>query len=399
MQFQENGLEIAVFPPQGETISSDRNCQTKVSITNKNHTQGIKLSVGLDLDSKLQQWCKKDKFSISLGYGQTQEIDFDWNIPTQAKAGSYEYYLRIEFLRSTSFYSVQPKLRQLTILPTVTKPQANYVEPSFIISPVSDANRSIVLASEQVTTLEIEVINRSNKTDNFRVTTDLETAWYTIRYPETFKKIGVIDGSSTLNLNPGETGKVYLDIKPPTDAIAGTYKPEIELHSLNSSTLFLKKIIYLTIEPKYGLQAEMQTILDKVSYKQGQYKVILGNQGNTLRRLELTPHSSDETESCEYTLETSTVKLLPDTTKEISLAIKPNSSQQKPWLINKQFNFKVDLVDLNNYPLPKNSILQGKLLWKPRPLWQLISLCLLALAVLGWHFGNPLAVVCPPTPI
>ena len=383
MSFQENGLDIIIFPPGGEQIAPNGKTQTRVNITNKKHSAGIRLKVSLDLKAELQKWCKNPSHKITIGYLKSQEIDFLWDIPLQAAPGTYDYNLRIEFLRSTSFYSFKPKRRQLTILRTRVKPQINNIEPSFAITPASSSTKPITLSSRETSNLEIDVHNRSNKTDNFRISTDLEDAWYIIRYPETIKRVGAIDGINALNLNPGEKGKIYLSIYPPADTVAGNYKPEIKLHSLNSPELFLKKIVYLNIPPQYLLQAELQTILNKVSYKKGQYKIIITNLGNTFRTVTLKAKTSDEDECCEYFFEKASVRLLPNKPVEIKLEVQPNSKQKRPFLTTNQFNFQIDLTDRNNYPLPKNLPLKASLFWRSRPLWQSILLFLLALGFIG----------------
>lgn len=383
MSFKENGLEITVFPPDGEKIAPNGNSTTKVNITNKQHQLGIRLGVSLNLKAQLQSWCKIHQYSITVGYQQSQEVEFVWNIPIEAAAGTYNYYLNVEFLRSTSFYSFQPKVRQLTILPTIVTPQINNIEPSFAIARSSSSTRQIILSCKETLNLEIEVHNRSNRTDNFRVSTDLEPAWYVIRYPEVFEKIGAVDGGNALNLNPREKGKINLQITPPAGTIAGNYNPEIKLHSLNSPELFLKKIVYLNIPAEHILEAELKNILNQVSYKKGQYDILLTNKGNTFRKLELQVKSSDENECCEYFLAKYSVKISPNKTIETRLEVRPKAKQKKSFLKTQQFNFQVDLIDSNNYPLPKNLPLKSNLLVRSRPLWQLVFLVLLVLGVLG----------------
>ena len=383
MSFIENGLEISIFPPDGEQITPNSNNITKVNITNKQHQLGIRLGVSLNLKAELKSWCKKRQHNITVGYQKSQEVEFIWDIPLEAAAGTYNYYLSIEFLRSTSFYSFQPKVRQLTILPTIVVPQVSKIEPSFAIAPASSSTQPITLSSKEALSLEIDVHNRSNKTDNFRISTDLESAWYTIRYPEAIKKIGVIDGDNALNLNPQEKGKINLQIIPPPGTVAGNYKPEIELHSLNSPDLFLKKIVYLNIRAEYLLSVELNNIINRVDRKKGQYNILLTNEGNTFRKLEFKVQSSDENEYCEYFLAKSSIAIPPNKTVENKLEIQPNSKQKKSFFSTKEFNFQVDLIDKNNYPLPKNIPLKSNLLLRSRPLWQLILLLLLVAGVLS----------------
>ena len=383
MKFIENGLEITVFPPDGEEIAPNSVTSTRVNITNKQHEVGVRLEVSLNLDPAIQTWCKKRKHNITIGHLKSQEVEFIWEIPIQASAGTHNYYLKTEFLRSTSFYSFQPKVRQLTILPTVVKPQIDNVEPTFTIAPATSSTQPITLSCGETLNFEIDVYNRSNKTDNFRVSTDLENSWYVIRYPEVMKKIGVIDGSNSLNLNPREEGKVYLEVTPPSDTLAGNYKPEIELRSLNSSRLFLKKIVYLNIPAEYVLEADFKNILDRVSKKKAQYNILLTNRGNTLRKIDFQVQTSDENECCEYFLEKSSVQIPPNKTVENKLEVQPNSKQKKSFIRTKTYNFQVNLIDRNNYPLPENLPIKSSLHWRSRPLWQSILLFLLIISVLG----------------
>ncbi len=384
MSFQENGLDISIFPPKGESIAPNNKSTITVIIENQKHENGVQLQVSLALNSQLQKWCKNPSQKITISHQQSQEVKFSWKIPIEAPPGTYYYNLRIEFLRSTSFYSFQPKRRQLTVLVPQIKPQVNdNIEPSFNITPASSSTQPITLSPRGTVNLEIDVHNRSKKVDDFRISTDLEANWYTIHYPESIKRVGAIDGNNTLSLNPNKEGKIYLNINPPADIVAGNYKPEIKLHSLNSPELFLKKIVYLHIPPQYSLQAELQSILNKVSYKKGQYKIILTNQGNTFRTIEIDAKSSDEDEHCEYFLEPSSVRIAPNKTIEANLEVQPKSKQKRPFLRTKQFNFQLDLIDKNNQPLPKNLPLKGILHWRSRPLWQLILLLIVALGLVG----------------
>ncbi len=383
MNFQENGLYVSIFPPKGEEIEPTKTNKTRVNITNKTHEGGIRLEVSLDLPIELKTWCKSSSRNISIGYQQSQEIEFLWSIPPQALPGTYNYNLRIRFLRSTSFYAFHPKLRQLTILRTKIKPQISNIEPSFVITPASSSTKPITLSSREILNLEIDVHNRSKNVDNYRISTDLENSWYTIHYPEALQKVGAIDGNEALNLNPNQQGKINLTINPPADTVAGNYKPEITLYSLNSPELFLKKILYLNIPPQYILEAELKIILNKVSYKKAQYKINLINRGNTFRAIDLRAYSSDEDECCEYYLKPGSVRIPPNKTREVELEVTPNAKQKRPFIATKQFNFQVDLTDLKDHPLPKNLPLKSSLFWRSRPLWQTILLLLLALGCIG----------------
>ena len=383
MSFIENGLKITVSPPEGEEITPHSSSITRVNITNDQHQLGVRLGISLNLKAEIKSWCKKRHHSITVGYRKSQEVEFIWDIPLEAVAGTYYYHLSVEFLRSTSFYSVKPKVRQLTILPTIATPQVSNVEPIFAVAPASSSTQPIVLSSEETLDLEIDVHNRSDKTDNFRISTDLESAWYKIQYPETIKKIGIIDGDSALNLNPREKGKINLQITPPSEAIAGSYKPEIELHSLNSPNLFLKKIVYLNIKSEYLLSVELNNVLNRTALHKGLYNILLTNQGNTFRKLEFRVRSSDENECCEYSLAKSLITIPPHKTVENKLEVQPNLKQKKSFIKNKEYNFRIDIIDKNNYPLPKNLPLESILIWRSRPLWQLILLLLLVAGVLG----------------
>ncbi len=398
MSWQQNGLNIVIFPPDGEQIFPNQTERTRVTITNIKHQKGVKLEVFFDLTNELRKWCTNPTHKITIGYQQTQEIEFIWNIPPQAIPDTYYYNFGVRFLRSTSFYTFQPKRRQLNILRPKVEPKIKNLgaEPTFAITPASSSTQPIILSATEHLTLEIDVHNRSNRTDNFRISTDLDNPWYTIHYPEAIKKVGVIDGNNALNLNPGKEGKIYFNITPPADTVAGNYKPEITLYSLNNPDLFLKKILYLNIPPKYILQAEIQIILNKVSYKKGQYKIILTNQGNTFRLIDITAKSSDEDEFCEYYLEKYSVRISPNKTIEVKLEIQPNSKQKRPFISTKQFNFQVDLIDKNNHPLPKSLPLKSNLFWRSRPWWQTLLLLLLALGCIGGITWMIWKVLQPP---
>ncbi len=225
---------------------------------------------------------------------------------------------------------------------------------------------------------------------------DLDDDWFTITYPKTgVEALGLLSDINALALNPGDSGKISLKFHPPADTLAGNYSPTLRLFSEKFSELVLLDLVYIQIPTNYDLDVQLNTILGQVSRSPGKYELSLVNQGNIVRELILGVESRDEEKLFTYKFEPAQIRLLPTKISEANLTIKPKPWWRRPWLGGGQIiNFKVKVYDTQNLPL-SDTLPQGTLLWKPRPLWQFILLILLILGLLGgigliiWRILNP----------
>ena len=381
MTASSNWLNIIINPPQQESVKPGDTSQIKVVVTNKKQ-QGLLVEVYLELPTTLRQWCKFARQSFNLNPQQSQEILFQWQIPAQALSGAYNYALIVDSPRN--FSSPLRYNRKIEILlPPVINSSRQAVDPTFWILPDTSSTKPIILQSGQSLTTQIFVHNRSQQVDEYRLDCDLDDTWYTLSYPEGIAEPGLVSSSSQLNLLPNAKGQITLVLHPPKDTFAGNYRPDIRLHSSVKPDLFLQKIFYFNIPPQYALQANLQTILNKVRRKHGKYKIELNNQGNTIRELEITVKTADEDELCQYDLERSRLRIPPGKTTIIALKVKPIKQQGRSFFRAKQYTFQVQIEDLNQEPLPKNLPLKESLFWKPRPWGQFVFLLLLLAGVVA----------------
>jgi hypothetical protein len=108
---------------------------------------------------------------------------------------------------------------------------------------------------------EIQVLNRSERVDRFRlVCLDLPTRWVQITYPADTQGLGLVVEGDSLGLNPGEQGLILLTLNPPAEALADIYIPTLQLLAENNPDLALLELIYLRVLPIYQLQSELITL-------------------------------------------------------------------------------------------------------------------------------------------
>lgn len=374
MSASSNWLNIIINPPQKESAKPGSSSQIQVIATNKK-SAGILVKIYLELPNTLQQWCKHTRQSFNLNPHQSQEILFQWQIPPHALASTYNYALIVDSPRN--FSSPLRYNRQIQILPPIDNPSQKTVDPTFWLLPDTSSTKPVQLQSGQSLTVQVFIHNRSPQVDQYRLECDLDDSWYTLNYPEGVAEPGLVRSNSQLNLLPNARGQIALILHPPKDTFAGNYRPDIRLHSSTKPNLFLKKIFYFDIPASYALQANLDTILNKVRRKSGKYQIELSNQGNTIREITIIAKTTDEDELCQYNLEQSTLRLAPGKTTNVALKVKPIKQQGRSFFKAKQYSFQVQIEDLNQEPLPKNLPLKESLFLKPRPWWHFILLLLL----------------------
>ncbi|MBD2205263.1 hypothetical protein H6G33_23815 [Calothrix sp. FACHB-1219] len=326
----------------------------------------------------------------------SDEIKFTFEISLDAIPGTYDYTLVVDAPQHYPQETPIPFTRQLKIVPK-EHTSIGLNDPTFSIQPSSNPAKPLICKLHEPLLLEVTVENRSKIVDRFRLSClDLDDDWFTITYPETgVEGAGLISDINGLGLNPGDSGKISLKFHPPVDTLAGSYTPTLRLYSENLPDLVLLDLVYLQIPTSYDLNVELKTILGQVSRSPGKYELFLSNRGNMVRELIFGVESRDEETLFTYTFDPAEIRLLPNKSAETNLLVKPRPWWRRPWFGGGQtINFKVNLVDQENLPLP-DILAQGTLLWKPRPLWQLILLILLILGLLGgigfiiWRILNP----------
>ena len=375
-----NSLNIVLNPSTGERVYPGSSTELSVIATNQGE-QGMIVEVYLDLPASLKSWCKVSRESFNLATGQSQVVNFQWQVPEQAIPYNYRYDVVID---SPVFSAPLRYTLTLEILTPLQK-AARSIDPTFGITPLTSSTNPLKLESSQPLTIQIIVHNRSNRVDEFRLSCpDLDEIWYKIRYPEGLGQLGVVTESNKLSLNPAAKGQITFILQPPIDALSGTYSPTLDLASTVNPNLSLQEIFYFHLPPHHQLQVQLQAIRDQINKTVGLYEIQLENQGNTIRKVKPQIETAEEQESCEYVLEPPQVKIAPGKKEIIKVSITPVQKLQQPfWGTAKSFRFRVNIEDLDNAPLPSQLPLQGTLYWKHRPLWQLLLLLLLGILGIG----------------
>ncbi|WP_013322122.1 hypothetical protein [Gloeothece verrucosa] len=387
---------VIINPPPSSVLQIYPGQTSELSIVVNNQdqdSQGIVVEVYLDIPERLRPWCNVSRTSFNLDGGRSQSVEFIWQIPTEAIPNRYRYDLVVDSpsLRAPLLYTLE-----LEVLTPIQTPVTSK-DPTLRIEPQTSSTNPIELKTKPLI-IQALVHNRSNLVDDFRLTCpDLDDTWYTVRYPEGIQQQGLISGGNKLSLNPNTQGQITLLLHPPENTISGHYRPTIRLHSTVKPDLLLQDIFYLYIPPIYQINFQIQTIREKIKQQAALYQVVAINEGNTIREIKFKPGSDDEAEICQYQIDTSRLKIPPGKTIAVGLKVKPTKRAGRPLFgAPKPINFKLDVEDLHQFPLPAYLPLKSLLLLEARPIWQLLLLLLSGVITLSglafliwWLFFKP----------
>ncbi|NMF62505.1 hypothetical protein DP113_34095 (plasmid) [Brasilonema octagenarum UFV-E1] len=332
---------------------------------------------------------------LALSPQQSNEVSFEFQIPFNAQPGTYHYTLVVDapehYPQNTPIHFA----RQVRVLlKEQTAIRAN--DPTFSLQPTTNPHNQLIYKGNPLQ-IVATVENRSLQVDSFRlVCPDFEEDWITIRYPATgLEAQGLLLDRNKLELNPSSVGQIFLQFHPPANTLAGSYSPTIRLYSRNSPELVLLDLVYIQVPETYHLGVELNTLLGKVSRTSGKYEVKIANQSNLVRELRVSAKSCDEEELCTYKYAPPQTKVFPGKSSAVSLEVKPNQWWRRPFFgEGLVINFQIDIEDIQGLPVPE-TLPKGTLVWKSRPIWQLLSLILIALGLVGgvafliWRLLNP----------
>ncbi|MEA5625239.1 hypothetical protein [Nostoc sp. UHCC 0251] len=399
MQPKFNPLQVIINPPGIQFGMPGDTIELYVVVINQGDQSAV-IDLYFVFDEVFQNltgWSSSPRESLALAPQQnSDEVKFEFQITANALPGTYDYTLVVD---SPLHYPQDTPITFPNQIKVLLKEQTaiRVNDPTFSIRPNTNPNKPLIFNSGEPLQVEVIVDNRSYLVDRFRLSCpDLDDDWFTISYPATgFEGAGLISDVTALELNPGTQGQILLKFHPPGDTLAGSYSPTIRLYSENSPDLVLLDLVYIQIPTNYRLDIELHTILGQVSRSLGKYELSLANRGNIVRELILSLKSRDEEELYTYKFEPTEVRLLPNRSTVVNLAVKPRPWWRRPWFgAGLLVNFQLDIKDPQNLPLP-NTLPQGTLVWKPRPLWQFILLILAVLGLLGgigfiiWRILNP----------
>ncbi|MGG6264649.1 hypothetical protein ACQ4M3_15105 [Leptolyngbya sp. AN03gr2] len=374
-------LSIIVSPSSHYAIAAGSTFDLSVTVFNRGNENAI-VDVFIDETAQaLRQWCVSPSERLALGAGESNEVIFTFHIPIQILPATYSYQLVIDAPQHYPEDTPIQFTKTLQILPpTGTITQAN--DPTFALKPATTSSKPAIVQPGGTLDVRIEVFNRSDRVDQFYLNcSDLQKDWYAIHYPENLEGFGLITSNHGLRLNPNTKGEILLSITPAIDTPAGRNSPTIELISTNNPALNLLDVIHFEIAPIHLLNAELHTLVSKVRNLPGVYQVKLLNSGNTARKIALNARSLDEDEADLYQYrwdDASIIELSPKQTQTIGLQVKPQQWWKRPLIgSGKTSNFAIALEDARQLPLPPDP-LQGTIVWKARPFWQLLLLLLTA---------------------
>lgn len=364
---------------------------------------GAVIDVFLDDAEQIpRQWCRLARQRLALDPQQSGELVFDFELPSNALPGTYDYTLVVD---APEHYPEDTPLQYPQQLRVLLRAQTavRVNDPTFFLTPATNPQKPARLNPGDILPIEVRVENRSNRVDRFRLTClDLDEDWFTVRYPSSnVNALGVLAEPNCLELNPGDQGFIRLEAHPPINTLAGIYSPTFRLHSDNQPDLVLLDLLYLEVRAVETLSVDLETLIDRISHSPGQYQLRLANKGNVIRQLSFNASSRDEDELCTYDYEPDQVRLQPGREAQVQLQVMPIRKWRRPFLGSGQaITFQVEIQDAQGYKLPERQP-QGLLIWKARPWWQFLLLALLGLGILGgvgaliWFlfFRPPLPIV------
>lgn len=400
MQIDQGPIALVVpTSTRVETIGNE--VEIFVTVTNQG-SQSALIDVYIDESSQpLYAWFSASREQLALGPDQSAEASFRLKVPVQAAPGTYNYTIIVDAPQHYPEDTPISRTLQLQLLPRIG-PLDRQTDPTFTLDPPSAETRPLVCRPGQPLLVQVNVHNRSERTDRYRLTCpDLEDDWFGVRYsPSGQARPGLVGTGGGLELNPGERGQILLTLHPPANSLTGSYSPTVQVFSANNPNVQLIDLVYLEIPPIYDLKVELRTLRGKVTHSHGQYELQLVNMGNAVRVLTLSVTGSDEEELCLYKLDPQQVRLLPGKSQNIALEVRPRYWWRQPlYGRSLDLNFRIGLEDERQLPLPRD-MTQATLVWQPRPWWQLLLVFLLVLLILAgiawviWRALEP-----PPGPV
>ncbi|ABW31330.1 COG1470 family protein [Acaryochloris marina] len=388
LQAQKVGNPLGIIRnPSGDVaIQAGEIFELSVTVTNDGiHSAIIHIDI-TDPTDIVSQWCTSSRESLALNPGESSEVFFRIQVPTETLPGFYPYTLVID---APKHYPEETPIRypaRLQVLSYIRE-TAEVSNPVLGITPTTTAESPLPLQTGDALALTVLVDNRCDRVDRFRlICPDLPTEWVKIIYPEG-PQTGVVIASEALELNPGDTGQIQVLIQPPLGTDAGIYTPTIRLFSMNNPELVLLEAVYLQVLPIYQVDIELISLVSQVKNQSGWFELRLHNAGNTPRTLNLQVQNLDAEELCDYTLNPTQVHLLPHASTKVSLEVQPTKWWKRPFY-GRPLNFALELEDAQQLPLANNRF-QGALIWEPRPWWQLL---LVILTLFGTLVGIALLV-------
>jgi PKD repeat protein len=191
----------------GDTIS------TKITVTNVGTTSE---NVSLTVSTYFKDWLRLEKNSTVMEVQQTKNVALSINIPSSAKAGTYDFII-------TSFV---PNMSKKSLNPSTSLTVSITQKPKIVLS--SDADILTMKPSEH-RTINISIKNEGNGGDAVSLDADGELKQY-IAFPK----------NPSFIIKENTTKTIQIDITAPSNATQKRYDAEIVVFSESGGVTTLK---------------------------------------------------------------------------------------------------------------------------------------------------------------
>lgn len=371
---------VIIVNPSGEMVATaGSTVELGVTVSNQGNQSAL-IDIAIDETSEfVYQWCRSPYERLALGPGQTSEVFFQFDVPTEGLPDAYNYLLKIDAQEHYPEHTPILNPGRLRVIPFIQETQT-VNDPTFSIVPTTSSVQPAIFEGAEPLTMQAIVRNRTDRVDRFRLSCpDFGADWINIKYPEGLQELGLIVANTGLELNPGEQGEIQIFFQPPPGTLAGVYSPTLRLYSSNNSDLALLDVVYLQVPGVYLLDIELVTIVGTIRNEAGVFELRLHNRGNTPREVKLQAREVDGGKTCTYTLTPEQLQLAPGESAKVELEVKPQKSWWRRPFYGWTINFEVEVEDLQQLPLI-NSRFQATLVWQGRPWWHFL---LVALGIVG----------------
>ena len=371
---------VIIVNPSGEMVATaGSTVELGVTVSNQGNQSAL-IDIAIDETSEfVYQWCRSPYERLALGPGQTSEVFFQFDVPTEGLPDAYNYLLKIDAQEHYPEHTPILNPGRLRVIPFIQETQT-VNDPTFSIVPSTSSVQPAIFEGAEPLAMQAIVRNRTDRVDRFRLSCpDFGPDWVNIKYPEGLQELGLIVANTGLELNPGEQGEIEIFFQPPPGTLAGVYSPTLRLYSSNNPSLALLDVVYLQVPGVYVLDIELVTIVGTIRNEAGVFELRLHNRGNTPREVKLQAREVDGGKACTYTLAPEQLQLSPGESAKVELEVKPQKSWWRRPFYGRTINFEVEVEDLQQLPLI-NSRFQATLVWQGRPWWHFL---LIALGIVG----------------
>ena len=309
----------------------------------------------------LKQWGIFDtsEAALILEGHSSKKVMLTFSVPSQAEPGFYSYDLRI----SSSVYPAEDirRSQQLEVSPS---PQIALLrnEPKITITPHTSSENPQPLEARQVLDFSLTVENPSRRTDRFFLEcSDFDSSWFTVTYPENSARLpGVVTYADGLQLNPGDTGEIKLQIHPPEFSPAGNYFPTFRLISRIREDVVILQVIYFTLKVDDQLAIALTPRIIPIPNFGENFLLTFVNRGNIQRQL--VYQAQDAERILRYQLQPEKISLAPGEEGTAKIMVSPRRWWHRLWRLRER-TVNVDvLVDNNAFVADETPALQP---WNP----------------------------------